>query len=335
MRNKLRLSKSGFTLIELLVVIAIIAVLIALLLPAVQQAREAARRSQCKNNLKQMGLALHNYLDVHGTFPPACVFNSNPGWPASGSARPAAFGWGALILPYLDQAPLFDQLGVNTRTLDQVLASSTLAPLTRTPLPVYRCPSDIAPPINTGEGREFPSAYKNNFPDGVSAVGTSNYVANSGVQLSNIDGYLREDNPKRGWGMMMGASSIRIRDVTDGTSNTIMVGERDWVAFAAAWVGVGKPDNDGRSNAGIVMGNSQNSKLNMYNDPGDENAERGFGSSHEGGAQFLFADGHVAFISENIHYNKPSNTEKELCPPDIGVYQRLLRREDGLTVGEY
>ena len=118
-------TKRGFTLIELLVVIAIIAILIALLLPAVQQAREAARRSQCKNNLKQMGLALQNYHDTHRVFPISHGDTGN------------SFGWRASVLPNIDQAPLYNKINFS----ENIINTDNLE-VARTPLPVYRCPSD-------------------------------------------------------------------------------------------------------------------------------------------------------------------------------------------------
>ena len=136
--------RQGFTLIELLVVIAIIAVLVSLLLPAVQQAREAARRSQCKNNLKQIGLALHNYHDTHSTFPAgyySWVTNngSGPAWanidPDTWDAAPG-WGWGTMLLPFLDQAPLYNQLNLNRSCWDGVNAAGVI-----TTLPVFLCPT--------------------------------------------------------------------------------------------------------------------------------------------------------------------------------------------------
>src|SRR5262245_16035146 len=138
-------SRKGFTLIELLVVIAIIAVLIALLLPAVQQAREAARRSQCKNNLKQIGLGLHNYHDTFGVFAPGFISST------SNSTTGIGTGWAssAFILPYIDQAPLYNQLN----TLTPINPSdATQLGLIRTVIGVYQCPSDtmLNPSQNTG-----------------------------------------------------------------------------------------------------------------------------------------------------------------------------------------
>ncbi len=140
---------AGFTLIELLVVIAIIAILVALLLPAVQQAREAARRTQCRNNLKQIGLALHNYHDIYNTLPPGVVHKfGNQAVAAMGS-----YGWGTFILPQLEQQNLFQTIQTNGVDLDSLLRNSANAAARDyavfTKLSFYRCPSDTAPDQNT------------------------------------------------------------------------------------------------------------------------------------------------------------------------------------------
>jgi len=192
--------RSGFTLIELLVVIAIIAILIALLLPAVQQAREAGRRSQCKNNLKQMGLALHNYHDIYNCFPmgnvniPAVITTNPPCTPVNANQ---VFGWGTALLPQLDQAPLYEMLNPAQYRCSGMPAATTLIPATtgaallQTPLSVFVCPSDTGPAIHAMYGN----------------YSKSNYVISE--QIGNNF-----------------TVSRNMRDLTDGSSNTLLMAER-------------------------------------------------------------------------------------------------------------
>src|SRR5690606_14630414 len=134
-------------------VIAIIAILIALLLPAVQQAREAARRTQCKNNMKQIGLAMHNYHDVYNTFPPGYITrtpcDSAAVWDGCNAGELGLYSWGAFILPYIDQAPLFNLLNVGDVTLEQNLANPTTRQALQQPMPGFQCPSDPGPGLNS------------------------------------------------------------------------------------------------------------------------------------------------------------------------------------------
>jgi len=307
--------RRGFTLIELLVVIAIIAILIALLLPAVQQAREAARRTQCKNNLKQIGLAMHNYHDVYKVFPPGNVHKSG----SQRSPRLAAYGWATFILPYVDQKNVFDQLNVNNRDLDTALRDPQIKTLVQQTLPVYRCPSDRMSDLNTK--RSF------NNPYGLS-VATSNYLGVIGTRWSTpYQVVVRGRDP---WGMLYGDSKTRMRDVIDGTTNTLFVGERDFECRAGVWIGVRNYQGNGN------IGNRQHLGRTFFkiNHPSRSRCEQGFSSPHAGGAQFVLVDGSVRFISENIHsntttstWNRPRNT--------VGTYQRLGRRNDQLVVGDF
>ncbi len=315
----------AFTLIELLVVIAIIAVLIALLLPAVQQAREAARRTQCRNNLKQIGIALHNYHDTYNTLPPGNVHklgNQNV-------AAMAAWGWHAFILPQLDQANLFNSMGVNRQDLDDVLRNPAIQNLPKTELPHYRCPSDTGPGLNSK--REYDNPYSAAFGGQHVHLGTSNYVGVCGTRWSTPQQWIVQGIDP--FGTMWGDSKVRLQDILDGTSNTFIAGERDWTkGWAANWPG---PRN--YTGTGIWGMRQHLSILDVkINDPvmqpnGNPANSRGFSSEHVGGAHFLFADGRVQFLSENISFNTTGQNQTP-PPATLGVFQRLGRRNDGLIV---
>lgn len=195
----------AFTLIELLVVIAIIAILIALLLPAVQSAREAARRSQCKNNLKQIGLALHNYHDVHAVLPPGAVGLTNS------LSNNNGYGWNWHILPFMDQAPLFEKYNANVSVGD---VASGNAALSGTVLRSVRCPSDVGP-----EQDSMNSALS--AADRIADMGTTNYVGSFGVgqPASGI-------NPRYVQGVFGHNTKVKFSDIRDGLSNVFVVGER-------------------------------------------------------------------------------------------------------------
>ncbi len=307
-------SECGFTLIELLVVIAIIAVLIALLLPAVQQAREAARRSQCKNNLKQLGLALHNYHDVAGLFPPAIVVQrADPQFVPNGLTDNLpdpveSWGWGAFLLPYLEQSALYNACKIGSGDLlERYVTTSAL-----TPLAVYRCPSDIAPSVRTTSRP-------------IATWGTSNYKANMGVN--------------GGWGSgTNGAVFWRdgkcgFRDILDGTSNTVAIGEIAWQRGtlkheAAVWAGCRQGmqgdcvDDVVASGRAPINSNATNTNI----------LSESFSSVHTGGAHFLMADGAVRFISENVQFI--ANGESNSSAAD-STYEFLLHRNDGQVVGEF
>lgn len=226
-----RRAKKGFTLIELLVVIAIIAILIALLLPAVQQAREAARRSQCKNNLKQIGLALMNYHDVHKTFCPGVTVAAGTAAITAPTASPARaasgvsnfFSWTTHILPFFDQAPLFKKLDSKVIFSENTATPNNNAALFSTIVTAARCPSDAGPDQDTAGG--------------VEDMGVANYVGNYGVGMPDDN-----VNPRSVQGILGANTKIRIRDVKDGMSNVILAGERRNPKICQAWDVVGGPD---------------------------------------------------------------------------------------------
>jgi len=323
--------RKGFTLIELLVVIAIIAVLVSLLLPAVQQAREAARRTQCKNNLKQIALALHNYHDVNLAFPLAMYLDLYSG-PGSGDSQ---WGWSAMVLPYMDQANLFNQLIVGPNFLVQAANDPVRRKLLTTPLPTFICPSDPEDGVN--RNRPFLQKSTGGLCNGMVLAQTiefskSNYPGSNG----NHDGS----------GIFLsGGGRVSIRDILDGTSNTIMVGERSSKKYAkqtaatgpwaAVWAGQ-ELTCDGITNVFALVGKTE-FRMNVgthSDDPASTNAVDqpliGFGSTHAGGAQFALADGSVRFISENIQWNDSATTYN-----DVGIYHSLGDKADGRAIGEF
>ncbi len=346
--------RKGFTLIELLVVIAIIAILIALLLPAVQQAREAARRTQCRNNLKQMGLAWHNYHEAFNKFPPGHV-SQMPG--NLTSSEVGCWTWGTMILPQLDQGNLFNVLNPSGTNLPQTVAATPVG-LTalKTPLAVFRCPSDDGPPVN-----EFDNTYSGNLmgantyysrfiTDGTNKISTStsNYVAVANPGDSTTPAILpTQYGPPLG--VVFQNSGISIRDITDGTSNTLCIGERAWkfkgvLAGAATIFAISASPivNINQTSSWNIKSANTNISGVTYDGPntwapGNQvHASRAFSSPHVGGVHFLFCDGTVRFINENIDQRKGS-VGTAGYPADIvtNTYGRLAARNDGLVVGEF
>ncbi|HWL11133.1 MAG TPA: DUF1559 domain-containing protein [Planctomicrobium sp.] len=318
--------RRAFTLIELLVVIAIIAILVALLLPAVQSAREAARRSQCRNNLKQWGLALHNYHDTHSTFPQgamglgstASVANNMNGTtgagdiPSNSAGRANNFGFHVHLLPFLEQATLYQSLKMN-QYYDR-LGSENLA-LQQERFSLLFCPSAVS---QKGSGMDY----------GTGATGSDFWTVHylgvmgaKGTRLNPPGGTYAAENTDlaRGGravnGTLRSNRHVRFRDVTDGLSNTIVMGEQttrlpDDATFRPWTAGT----NSASANSTVhscrsvthAIGNKDWSTSVWNDEP--------FDSHHPGGAHFLFGDGGVGLVSKNI---------------DLGVYKAMASRGDG------
>ena len=310
-----RTVRTAFTLIELLVVITIIAILIGLLVPAVQKVREAAARTQCQNNLKQIGLALHSYHEANKRFPPGYA----AGGPYLDGATDTAPGWGwaAFLLPYLEQGPLYGQLNFN----QPVPKSAAI----QTMLSLYLCPSDITPPAAF--------AVPDGFGNTVCIAAPTSYAACCGGDASDT-------RDPTGDGVFYRNSRIRIADLRDGTSQTFLVGERAWANANGAWAGAipGGVIKRGQSNpcqpnipgawypaSTIAIAHAHLN--NALVDPDGSAGMDDFSSMHLGGAFFVFADGSVHFI-RSVSTDNPDGSYTS----DGLVFQALGTRANGEVV---
>jgi prepilin-type N-terminal cleavage/methylation domain-containing protein/prepilin-type processing-associated H-X9-DG protein len=327
-RRRLR---GAFTLVELLVVIAIIGTLVALLLPAVQAAREAARRMQCGNNIKQLALAFHTYHDTYKVFPLQAI--PHWGFMASNPRQIRVWGWGSSILPYIEQKALFDLLrpgeafnpAANPPNVGQGLPPPTTlyhgAPILQQRVAAYRCPSN--PGNNTNQFVPVPLGSS----DASHRYATSNYTANQAVAATNS-----LSNP----------GGRTFRHITDGSSNTFMLAERALIVHgprratgAIVWGYVDPADNNTfHANWRINEHNPTTSEYSTFF-PGHGCRSLVVSSLHPGGAQFAMVDGSVRFISETIASNPAANRCTGASHAFTGagmVYQNLYVPDDGNAV---
>ena len=319
------LRPAGFTLIELLVVIAIIGVLVGLLLPSVQSARESGRRTACVNNLRQVGIALHNHEDAFKSLP--------AGWLPGGQLK-AEWGWPAFLLPMIEEQALHDALNVTGQTLRDAIGDGTTRPLLQTVISAYRCPSDLTPPLLPGGNNSGPEYNRlfdcDNCPADFEPA-TSNYVGNGG---------LNDPMPvigSNGNGIFWSEVPIKFADITDGLSKTFAVGERHDRCRAATWIGVRNPPGPDMWGSYWVR-----ARVSMkLNDPRPiaptNTCTEGFSSGHPNGANFLYCDGSVHLINDDIGFsnggttfnNHPSDLAYDVST--LGVFQHLGIRNDGIA----
>lgn len=308
----------GFTLIELLVVIAIIAILIALLLPAVQQAREAARRSTCKNKLKQIGLALHNYHDTHRVFPPGVVTNQTGTCPAGGGSGRGGAPWTVMILPFIDQAPRYQDFDTSAGTYFGLYPggggdtnSEADKQLERNS--IYECPSD--PNSNESNANLSYMGIMGGCVDGSSTdCCSSTSYPNTRIGSSN--------------GMFFNNSKIRLRDLTDGSTNVFMLGESRYMqlkggsaTYYSTWASGFYMSGGPMYSTVVAIMNPLNSSASNPDQTGmHQIMNNRLGSHHEGGAHHAMADGSVHFVSENT---------------DMTLYRAVARRGDALPTGGF
>ncbi len=333
----------GFTLVELLVVIAIIGVLVGLLLPAVQAAREAARRSQCSNNLRQMGLAFQNYHSSQNHFAPGWLEDYNP----SRAARKSNFLWSAVILPYIEQAPLHAQLDFNQQSTAGTPGGAVEnIDLIATELPGYRCPSDQI------ESNSTTIAANGGFTPAIPSLAVSNYVGSGTTCLVCYFGQLPDKADGSGIdvvgacrqlpvlaplaqltrqnGVMYRNSDTPIRQITDGTSNTFLIGERIFgdivdpgsgaTFFSQAfWATLPAPSSNQQAcYAGLAVASTRFE--NALKAPMINGHPYGFSSRHAGGVQVAMCDGSSRFIRDDI---------------DEYTVEYLVRISDENALGEF
>jgi prepilin-type N-terminal cleavage/methylation domain-containing protein/prepilin-type processing-associated H-X9-DG protein len=340
-------ARRGFTLVELLVVIAIIGILVAMLLPAVQSAREAARRMQCGNNLKQLGLAIHNYHSAHRRFP--SNINKLP-WNVAptGELRDQASHL-VLLLPFIEQANLYDGIDFKSATLpgDQIVQGKKVD---EHQIALYRCPSDSRGGLQNGRFlTNYAGCIGSQIMQSSTGCNLSTIVGNGGTQYDDNDdgedwfsytskapncngagpGNIRSDcpYPEKISGVFARSSwSASIDEIRDGTSNTIAMGEvrgwcsgfqwrRGWAKSEGLWFATTAPINfptcPGENG---VANDPDNGGSGCNNKEGAWNTSMGFKSQHPGGAHFVFCDGSVHFLNESI---------------DHSSYQMLGDRRDG------
>lgn len=361
----LRIKKRGFTLIELLVVIAIIAILIALLLPAVQQAREAARRTQCKNNLKQLGLALHNYHDVFGTFTYMKGGTDGYGDMSRLDGNYQRRSGMVSLLPYIEQAALYSNIAGGDTTTSPNVPPGGAAPWSgwtgyNQRISGFSCPSD--PGIQRSKG-------------------VCSYAFSRGDYIGTGSGNGRDSQDSNG--MFAFRKTFKIRDVTDGTSNTIAFGERVQASFgrggngspnvkegtltgvgsittnpgsclaavaaistgdryttatavkgkfSSTWVD-GQPENVGFHT--VLPPNSPTCSNDANNNSDAAVSTLSASSFHTGGAQFLMTDGSVRFITENIDSGNLGVATTRGATSPYGIWGALGTRSGGEVIGEF
>lgn len=342
----------GFTLVELLVVIAIIGILVALLLPAVQAAREAARRMSCSNHLKQIVLACHNYHDTYKTFPPAYLTKRTLPIPAAPTNTAAAmWSWGAFVQRFIEGESAVDTMDVGNLHLDSappnaltLFGSGSNQEVLLQPNKTFRCPSDVGGNLN--ESRHLGGGTWGQ------PTATANYVGANGAFDVNSNG-----GPVGSKGLFRENVGLSFRDIIDGSSNVFAFGERRWRTklsdgsiytngAANLWGRRTLSGNPGTPASPVItdfprdaLADVVGGGITTINNNALAAAEllrRGFSSQHPGGSQFALADGSVRFVAETIQTAGYNANEINAAPQAVdSTFEYLLSIEDGNPTGDY
>ena len=292
--------RRGFTIIETLVVASVTSILMSLLVPGMQQARNSAKEVECRNRLKQIGLALHNYHDVFNCFAPGWISRR-----AEGEGHPSTV-WQAFLLPYVEEAQLYNMLDLRNPIYETQFRGESLL---KKPLVHFRCPMDSLGDTNPLRGGWGTSNYTGNF--GAAPIPRWSESENWPGQIPTPKHFERKSAQYNG--LFFVNSNVRIRDIYDGTSNTIMVGEKCVVGRSGIWPGP-------RSNfheSDVVSDGSYASPLNR--------TDTGYSSRHTGGMlMFLLCDGSARAVHESLDSQK-----------EMGMLQKLSGRNDGQVIGEF
>jgi prepilin-type N-terminal cleavage/methylation domain-containing protein/prepilin-type processing-associated H-X9-DG protein len=307
--------RKAFTLVELLVVIAIIGTLIALLIPAIQAAREAARRSQCSNNLRQIGLAMHNYENGRRHYPAAYLAtlpyndgatDTSPGW-----------SWAAAILPQLEEVAIFKRINFNLPVEDPANSAAV-----RSMIPLFRCPTDILP--------DAPFTISDDFGNPLATAAPSSYVAICGGDESGVE-------DRTGTGLCFRNSQVKTSQITDGTSKTILAAERAWCVTNGIWAGAvnkgvcrrgdqnpnpGNKNGTGPAPTFVVVHTHLNNATSDTDGGLDDPSSR-----HADGSNFVFADGSIHFLPD-----VPGDNADGSYTPDSLVFQAMGTRAGGESI---
>ncbi|MCA9120190.1 MAG: DUF1559 domain-containing protein [Planctomycetaceae bacterium] len=345
--------KLGFTLVELLVVIAIIGILVALLLPAVQAAREAARRMQCSNHLKQIVLACHNYHDTYKTFPPAYLTKTTLPLPGAPTATGLSmWSWGALVQRFIEGETSVDSMSVGNNYLDYATSPNALTlygqgssqAILLQSNATFRCPSDVGPDLN--ETRLLGSS------TWTQQTATANYIGGNAAFDVNANG-----GPVGSKGLFRENIALSFRDIIDGSSNVIAFGERRWqvkltngtiyrIGAANLWGRRAISGGSGVALTPAITDTARDALADIVGGGGttiNNNAlaaaellRRGFSSQHPGGSQFALADGSVRFVAETIQTVGFDANGINAAPQAVdSTFEYLLSIEDGNPTGDY